>query len=178
MMADAVQRILKAERSAALGGVTSVRTKIITTLAASFSRKVRDGELWELLMYVVNGICPPSSKLWLYLLLWQVHCRVTSVMNTSTILGQCSGYCTSFGFIVWHIILYCAWPVLWILSILWICCMTHYIIPCLTSALDTVHLLDLLYDILFIACWAIFVLYVNCSTNTILQWCWISCWKM
>lgn len=60
MMADAVQRILKAERSAALGGVTTVRTKIITTLAASFSRKVRDGELWESLMYVLNGICPPS----------------------------------------------------------------------------------------------------------------------
>jgi symplekin len=45
MMADAVQRILKAERNAALGGVTAVRTKIITTLAATFNRKVRDGEL-------------------------------------------------------------------------------------------------------------------------------------
>jgi symplekin len=47
MMADAVQRILKAERSAALGGVTAVRTKIITTLAATFNRKVREGELWD-----------------------------------------------------------------------------------------------------------------------------------
>jgi hypothetical protein len=45
MMADAVQRILKAERAAALGGVTVVRTKIITTLAATFNRKVREGEL-------------------------------------------------------------------------------------------------------------------------------------
>lgn len=45
MMAGAVQRILKAERDAAIGGVTAVRTKIITTLAATFNRKVRDGEL-------------------------------------------------------------------------------------------------------------------------------------
>ena len=147
MMADAVQRILKAERSAALGGVTTVRTKIITTLAASFSRKVRDGELWESLMYVLNGICPPSCDC--------ISCSgkyiadVTSVINTSTILGHCSGYCTSFLFIVWYIILYRVWPVLWILSILWIYCMIHYIIPCLTSALDTVHLLDLLYDIIY-----------------------------
>ncbi|XP_021916110.1 symplekin [Zootermopsis nevadensis] len=42
MMAGAVQRILKAERDAAIGGVTAVRTKIITTLAATFNRKVRD----------------------------------------------------------------------------------------------------------------------------------------
>lgn len=42
MMADAVQRILKAERAAALGGMTVVRTKIITTLAATFNRKVRE----------------------------------------------------------------------------------------------------------------------------------------
>jgi symplekin len=45
MMADTVQRILKAEKNAALGGVTAVRTKIITTLAATFNRKVREGEL-------------------------------------------------------------------------------------------------------------------------------------
>jgi symplekin len=45
MMADTVQRILKAEKNAALGGVTVVRTKIITTLAATFNRKVREGEL-------------------------------------------------------------------------------------------------------------------------------------
>ncbi|XP_069686908.1 symplekin isoform X2 [Periplaneta americana] len=42
MMADAVQRILKAERDAALGGVSAVRNKIITTLAASFKRNVRE----------------------------------------------------------------------------------------------------------------------------------------
>ena len=44
---------------------------------------------------------------------------------------------------------YHTWPVLWILYILWIYCMTHYIVLCLTSALDTVHPLDLLYDTLY-----------------------------
>lgn len=42
MMADAVQRILKSEKDAALGGVTPVRNKIITTLAATFNKKVRE----------------------------------------------------------------------------------------------------------------------------------------
>ncbi|PSN37455.1 hypothetical protein C0J52_11700 [Blattella germanica] len=42
MMADSIQRILKAEKDAALGGVTAVRNKIVTTLAATFNKKVRE----------------------------------------------------------------------------------------------------------------------------------------
>ena len=44
MMADSIQRILKAEKSAALGGVLPVRNKIVTTLAATFNKRVREGE--------------------------------------------------------------------------------------------------------------------------------------
>ncbi|XP_023330368.1 symplekin [Eurytemora carolleeae] len=41
MILDAVQRILKCEKAASVGGVTDVRIKIITSLAASFSHEVR-----------------------------------------------------------------------------------------------------------------------------------------
>lgn len=41
MILDAVQRILKCEKAASVGGVPDVRIKIITSLAASFSHEVR-----------------------------------------------------------------------------------------------------------------------------------------
>jgi len=79
------------------------------------------------MMYVLNGICPPSCD--------------TFPALASRLQGD---FCNKYQ--------YHTWLVHWILYILWIYGMTHYIILCLTSALDTACLLDLLYDILFIAC--------------------------
>merc|ERR1719312_1485682 len=42
MILDAIQRILKCEKAAIVGGIQEIRTKIITSLAASFSQDIRD----------------------------------------------------------------------------------------------------------------------------------------
>lgn len=44
MMKAAVMRILKAERDAVMGGILTVRNKVLTILAATFKKDVRQGK--------------------------------------------------------------------------------------------------------------------------------------
>ena len=52
MMVSAIKRILNAERSAVVGGVPKVRTKVITTLVAQYGSELKD----VLLSYIFEDI--------------------------------------------------------------------------------------------------------------------------
>ncbi|KAK9503177.1 hypothetical protein O3M35_011802 [Rhynocoris fuscipes] len=56
LQVSAIQRVLKAEKSAITGGVSNVRTKLISTIASSFGEKVRSAILEFILADLKNQI--------------------------------------------------------------------------------------------------------------------------
>lgn len=90
MVLDALQRILKCERAAVVGGIPEVRVKIITSLAASFSQEIRGLLLDFIFEDLVNRADLAFG--WLY----EEYCFYQGFNRSSTLFNRRPGDVTAY----------------------------------------------------------------------------------
>jgi len=94
MVLQAVQRILRAEKAAAAGGIPAVRAKIITTLAATFSEDVRD----VLLEFIFSDLVARADLAFSWL--FEEYCCYMNFRNISGLLRRKPGDDSSYNAIL------------------------------------------------------------------------------
>ena len=94
MALQAVQRILRAEKAAAAGGIPAVRAKIITTLAATFSEDVRE----VLLEFIFSELVARADLAFSWL--FEEYCCYMNFRNVSGLLRRKPGDDSSYNAIL------------------------------------------------------------------------------
>merc|ERR1719474_1615127 len=98
MILSAVQRILKAEKAAVAGGIPDVRSKIITTLAATFSMDVRG----TLLDFIFADLVSRADLAFSWL--FEEYCFYQNFRNVSGLLNRKPGDDSSYNDILCSLI--------------------------------------------------------------------------
>ena len=98
MILSAVQRILKAEKAAVAGGIPDVRSKIITTLAATFSMDVKS----ILLDFIFADLVSRADLAFSWL--FEEYCFYQNFRNVSSLLNRKPGDDSSYNDILCSLI--------------------------------------------------------------------------
>ena len=98
MILSAVQRILKAEKAAVAGGIPDVRSKIITTLAATFSMDVKS----VLLDFIFADLVSRADLAFSWL--FEEYCFYQNFRNVSSLLNRKPGDDSSYNDILCSLI--------------------------------------------------------------------------
>jgi len=98
MILNAVQRILKAEKAAVIGGISGVRNKIITTLAATFSADIKG----VLLDFIFSDLTNRADLAFSWL--FEEYCFYQGFNRTATLTKRMAGDDTSYNEILCSLI--------------------------------------------------------------------------
>merc|ERR1719315_416128 len=98
MILNAVQRILKAEKAAVIGGISGVRNKIITTLAATFSADIKG----VLLDFIFSDLASRADLAFSWL--FEEYCFYQGFNRTATLTKRMAGDDTAYNEILCSLI--------------------------------------------------------------------------